>query len=273
MSNTVKWPNDAHGVVMLTFDFDAETLWISRDPKNLERPSILSQGTFGPKVGLPKILELFREMEVPGTFFVPGWTAEKHTRAVASLLEAGHEVGHHGYLHKWIDVDDPGSEIEEMDRGLAALEKTVGVRPKGYRPPAAITSKQTMRLIQDRGFLYSSSMLDSINPYRHVLEDGSAGPIELPFQWNLDDSALALYSIQIPRAIFPSGHILQLWKEEFDAVYEWRALFNIVLHPQIIGRPARLAMLRQFIEYMRSFSKVWFATGTKVANAWAELNE
>lgn len=263
--NTMIWPGGAKCAVMISFDFDAETLWMARNPDAEKFPAMLSQGTYGVAVGIPKLLDLLREMGVPATFFVPGWTAEHHPGRVADILEAGHEVGHHGYLHKWIDPDDPEGEVEEMDRGLAALQASVGHRPTGYRPPAAVISPRTVGLVHERGFLYLSAMLDRINPYRHVLADGSKGPVEIPFQWNLDDSAIALYSLQTPRPIFPSSHILAVWKEEFEALYEWGALCDIVLHPQIIGRPARLKLLRRFIEFMQGHPDVWFATGTEIA--------
>lgn len=199
---------------------------------------------------------------------MPGWTAENHTGAVESILAAGHEVGHHGYAHKWIDPEDPAGEIEEMDKGLEALKRTVGVVPKGYRAPAATSSNQTLQLVKDRGFLYTSGFLDDTFPYRHVMADGSDGPIELPFHWNLDDSAIALFLIDIQPAIFPNAHIFEVWKDEFDAHRDWGALINITLHPQISGRPGRLALMRQFIEYMQGFDDVWFATGTQVAEAF-----
>src|ERR1700759_1536637 len=91
----VKWPGGARVAVLLTFDFDAETLWTSRDPSNVDRPGTLSQGLYGAKVGVPSILQVLREMGgVPATFFVPGWTAEPHTDKVEAILKDSHEVGH-----------------------------------------------------------------------------------------------------------------------------------------------------------------------------------
>jgi hypothetical protein len=63
----VKWPNGARCAVMLTFDFDAETLWLSRDPDNARRSGFLSQGVYGAKTGVPKILELLRDERLTGT--------------------------------------------------------------------------------------------------------------------------------------------------------------------------------------------------------------
>lgn len=267
----VPWPNGARCAVMLTFDFDAETLWISRDAANIKRPGTLSQGVYGAKVGVPKILELLEETEIKGTFFVPGWTAEKHTARVEAILKGGHEVGHHGYLHEWIDPDFPDQEVEAMDKGLEALKRTVGVVPKGYRSPAGETSANIIRLLGERGFLYDSSMQDDINPYRHPLSDGTLGLIELPWHWSLDDAVYALFSIKNPRPIFPNDHILKVWQEEFREIYRWGGLFNLVMHPQVTGRPSRVAMLREFIAWLRRFPDVWFATGGEVAEAWATI--
>ncbi len=262
------WPDNQACAVMVTFDFDAESLWFSEDETARNKPSVLSQGGYGPRRGIYKLLEVLGDFEIPASFYVPGWTAENHTAAVEAILKAGHEVGHHGYAHKWIDPEDPDSEIEEMDRGLEALKRTVNVVPKGYRAPAASSSNQTLQLVKDRGFLYNSGFLDDVFPYRHLMPDGSKGPIELPFHWNLDDSAISLFLIESQPAIFPNSHIFEVWKDEFDAHYDWGALVNITLHPQISGRPSRLALLRRFLEYMRGFDKVWFATGTDVAEAF-----
>ena len=114
----IKWPNGARCAVMLTFDFDAETLWISRNPANINRPGILSQGKYGAQVGVPKILEVLRDFGIKATFFVPGWTAEKHTDKVEAILKDGHEVAHHGYLHEWITPDKPEEELASFERGL-----------------------------------------------------------------------------------------------------------------------------------------------------------
>ncbi|MES0884960.1 polysaccharide deacetylase family protein [Roseibium sp. SCP14] len=263
------WPDNARCAVMLTCDFDAESLWYSEDASAHRKPSILSQGAYGPKRGIYKLLDVFRDFEIPASFYVPGSTVENHTAAIEAVLKEGHEVGHHGHMHVWIDPEDPAKEIEEMDQGLAALKRCVGVVPKGYRAPAATSSDRTIQLVHDRGFLYNSGMLDDYVPYRHKLEDGTDGPIELPFHWQLDDSALSLYIIQEQSTILTNDHIFQVWKEEFDALYEWGGLVNFTLHPQISGRPARNMLLRRIVSYMREQQDVWFATGTQIAEAFA----
>jgi peptidoglycan/xylan/chitin deacetylase (PgdA/CDA1 family) len=269
----VNWPNGARVAVMLTFDFDAETLWMARDPENARRPGILSQGKYGAKVGVPKILETLEDAGVPATFFIPGWTVENHTGRCEMILKAGHEIGHHSYSHEWIALDDTAKEVEEMERGLHALKSRLGVVPKGYRSPAGETSENLIRLLDKHGFTYNSSLLDDINPYRHVMPDGRPGPIELPWHWSLDDAPYALFSIKGPRPIFPNSHLKEIFQAEFQEIHRWGGTYNLVMHPQVSGRPSRIALLREMIAWMREFPGVWFANCSQVAEAWATHHE
>src|SRR5208282_1073113 len=103
----VTWPNGARCAVALTFDVDAEANWIGKDPANINRPGTLSQGAYEGKVGVPSILGLLRDCgNLPATFFIPGWVAERHTAVLEQVLRYGHEVGHHGYSHKWVEPTD-----------------------------------------------------------------------------------------------------------------------------------------------------------------------
>ncbi|MBT5434335.1 MAG: polysaccharide deacetylase [Rhodospirillaceae bacterium] len=249
---------------MLSFDFDAETLWIGRDSANWKRPGVLSHGKYGANLGVPKILETLEDADVPATFFVPGWTAEHHTGRVEAIVERGHEIGHHSYLHEWIDPEDPEAEEEELDKGLEALKATVGVVPTGYRSPAGETSDNMVHLLSEKGFVYDSSMMDHINPYRHA-----SGLIELPWHWSLDDAIYSLFSIRNPRPVFANSQIKEIWQDEFCEIYAWGGLFDLVMHPQVTGRPSRVAMLREFIAWMQTFPGVWFATGNQICEAWA----
>src|SRR5262245_48970311 len=150
----VTWPGGAQCAVLLTFDVDAETNWLAKDPANANRPGTLSQGAYEGKVGVASILKVLRDMgQVPATFFVQGWVAERHRAAVEGAVEQGHEIGHHGYSHRWVEPTDPAGEIEEMDKGLEALQRMLGVRPLGYRSPAGETSPNLFRLLVERGFL------------------------------------------------------------------------------------------------------------------------
>lgn len=267
------WKNGAQAALALCFDFDAETLWLSRDPGNANRPGTLSQGTFGAKVGVPLILKLLRERGLKATFFIPGWVVEHHTAACEAILEAGHEIGHHGYLHEWVNPDQPEREAEILAKGLQAMEQVLGVRPIGYRSPAWETSANTLRLLVEQGFRYSSNFMDDLKPYRHQIDGKASNLVELPVAWVFDDAPFTLFSVKAPsRPMFPTSHILEVWREEFKGVYEYGGICTLTMHPQFIGRPARIALLGSFLDYVAEFQGVWTATCAQIADWWMENN-
>lgn len=264
----IKWPNGAKCAVCITLDFDAESLWLNQDPKNVDQIATLSLGLYGAKVAVPKILEFLREEELKATFFTPGWTVDNHTGRVEAILKDGHELAHHGYMHRWPNIDKPDEIVEELDKGLDAMKRHFGYRPKGHRPPASETNHIVLTELKKRGFLYTSACKDDINPYRHVLRDGSPGPIEIPQQPTLGDWGYGATHIKSPRPLFPREHVLSIWQDDFEMLREWGGLVMLVLHPQVTGRPMRMKILREFIAFTRKHDKVWYATAAEIAEVF-----
>ena len=262
------WPNNAQCAVALTFDFDAESLWLANNSRHHELPAVLSLGHYGARVGVPKILELLADEGIIATFFVPGWTAEKYPRQVGMIQNAGHEIAHHGYTHVAPDPADPALVEAELDKGIAVLEKVTGLRPSGYRPPDGVSSELSLRLLVERGLVYNSCFKDHFLPYRHQLADGSPGPVEIPEQPTLDDWAYGASSLSNPRPLFTKQHVLSIWQDEFAELHQWGAAVTLVMHPQVTGRAMRLATLRDFIAYTRTFERVWYATCSQIAAAF-----
>ncbi len=91
------WDAGKRCTVLLCFDFDAESLWIS---KNLTTPSVMSRGEYGDRVGVPRLLALLEKYSIKATFFVPAETARRHPDTVKAIHQQGHEIGHHGDIHE-----------------------------------------------------------------------------------------------------------------------------------------------------------------------------
>jgi peptidoglycan/xylan/chitin deacetylase (PgdA/CDA1 family) len=261
----VTWPDGKSCALALTFDFDAEELWIGNDPANADNPGVLALGHYGARVGVPKILELLDTEALPATFFVPGAVAERYPGHVNAILEAGHEVAHHGYSHIPADPLVPGLVEEQIDRGLEALNRVAAIAPLGYRAPDGVSSHLGQRILTERGFLYDSSLKDHFAPYRIMLEDGSPGPVEIPEQPTLDDWAFASTSPVGYRVLQSKSQVLGIWQDEFRELHSWGGSITLVMHPQITGRPMRLATLREFIAFSRTFDDVWYATCAEIA--------
>jgi peptidoglycan/xylan/chitin deacetylase (PgdA/CDA1 family) len=259
------WPEGCQSAATLTFDFDAEELWIGEDAVNASRPVVLSMGTYGAKVAIPEIIRILRSYGTPATFFVPGKVAERHREAVSQVLESGHELAIHGYTHRAPNQMSPEEEAEELDRTLTLL-RSFGAQPTGYRPPNFEISEHTLTLLEGRGLLYSSTFMDDIRPYRHYGRE----LIELPLQWILDDAPHFWFDPSTwVKKISTNKEVWEIWKAEIDAIHTMGGLSVITMHPQIIGRPGRLGLLRCLVEYLQSIPGLWLTTCENIATQFA----
>ena len=259
------WPAGKRCAVFNSFDVDSESAWINYDIKNVDRLVTLSFGGYEARVGIPKILEYLNSIELKSTFFIPGWVVDAHPRMCESIVKDGHEIGHHGYLHKRPEPADLEHDKEEIDKAFDSLKRVLGVKPVGYRAPSGENYDALLKHLRDRGILYSSSFRDDIRPYRHRMRDGSAGVIELPVNMSFDDWLYGLSNRFSPRPMFPKEHVLSIWNGELDQTREWGGLVTMVLHPQVTGRPMRLGIFRDFIARARGFGDVWLPTGAEIA--------
>lgn len=261
-----RWKDDAQCAVMLTFDVDAETLWLAGDMANLNKPGLLSQGTYGAQVGVPLILDVLRRHDLKATFFTPGWTAENHALILRGVHAMGHEIAHHGWIHEHTTTLTREQEESVLLQGIEALSAVTGTAPRGYRSPSWEFSVNSLDLLHQHGFLYSSNLMSHFIPWVHA----ESGLVELPVSWLLDDAPFFMFRAGSNRPISNAENALQAWSEEFQGIYRYGGLFNLTMHPQLIGRPGRLMMLERLIAYIKSFPDVWFATGSEVAEYWIE---
>jgi peptidoglycan/xylan/chitin deacetylase (PgdA/CDA1 family) len=256
-------PSNKRCAVAITFDFDAEEVWLAEDRANERRPGVLSQGTYGAKVAVPLILELLARHDLTATFFVPGRVAERHPQRVHEIVTAGHEIGLHGYTHRSPSDLLRDEEDDELSQTLSVL-RAFGTEPLGYRSPSWDFSAATLDLLAGHGLLYSSNMMDDIRPYRH-----DNGLIELPVQWLLDDAPHFWFDAQSSwdKKISTPSEVRELWETEFVALRRLGALCVLTLHPQFIGRPSRLEMLDGLLTLMASHDDVWIAPARDIAHA------
>ncbi|MBP1845539.1 peptidoglycan/xylan/chitin deacetylase (PgdA/CDA1 family) [Rhizobium petrolearium] len=267
------WPNGAQSALFIGFDVDAETAWIGNNPSNVDRMVTTSHGGYDARVGIAKILQLMDELSLKATFFTPGWTALAHQAACEGILKGGHEIGHHGYLHKMPDRERLDETFEEIDRGFDALKTALGVRPVGYRAPSGENFPELLAYLAKSGVRYSSSFRDDILPYRHAGQGDQEGLVEIPVNFAFDDWNFGMSSRTSPRPIFGRDAVLSLWIDEFEATHAWGGVTTMVLHPQVSGRPMRWHLLRDFLLHARQKSDVWIATGQEITDHFEMLEE
>ncbi len=247
--------------VCLTFDFDALSVWLDHEPVT---PAMLQRGEYGARVGVPRLLERLEALDLPATFFIPGHTIESFPAECEAILGAGHEIAHHSYAHVDPSRQSPDEERSDMERALAALDR-LGVRPLGYRSPSADMSPATLPLLEEHSFHYDSSLMaDDFRPYRprigdkvtreQPLQRGREARLwELPMSFELDDWPHFQFAFGPSYRVGLSApsKVLEIWTEEFDWMHTHVAdgLLTVCMHPQVIARGHRIAMLERFVEH------------------------
>lgn len=265
-------------VVCLTFDFDALSVWLGGYA--VVTPAMLSRGEYGARVGVPRILDLLAAHDIPATFFVPGHTAESFPDSVESILQAGHELAHHSYGHHDPSTQTPDEERLSLERGLAVLGRFVGDPPIGYRSPSWDYSAATLSLLVEYGFLYDSSLFaDDFHPYHPRLGDqvGADEPLqmgdeadlwEFPVDFCLDDWPHFTFNFDPLRVgLSASSKVFEIWAGEFDYMigHEQSGVLTLTMHPQVIGRGHRMALLERVVQHVLSSGSAYFARMGDVA--------
>jgi peptidoglycan-N-acetylglucosamine deacetylase len=245
------WPDGAELCLSLTFDVDVETPYRFRFADAERRLSQLSEGRYGVRRGLPRVLDLLDEQGIRATFFVPGRTACDFADALGPVVARGHEVAHHGHDHADLSECDPDAAEGELVRGVEALERELGVRPLGYRAPCWTLTPETLELLFDHGFAYDSSLMEDDRPY--LLRDERRGGtlLEFPVHWSLDDFVYFGYGTAEGGRMAAPGAVMEVWMSEVRAAARERRHLSLTMHPECIGRPYRLEMLRALLDETR----------------------
>lgn len=266
IENPIPWPEGKRCAVAFSFDMDAETLlhlnFRESAPNRVALSSLLR---YDVKVAVPRLLALFRRYDMRQTFFVPGWCAETYPETVEKIVAAGHEIGHHGYLHKRPNQQSRDEEAQSLGLGIEALVRLTGRRPTGFRAPAFAFSQNTLELLQAEGFAYDASLMGDDQPY--LIGNDRGDLVELPSEYVLDDwmqyVCLGDFNYMLP--IASPQRAIEVFRAEFDAAWRHGGLWVSVWHPFVSGRLSRADAMAELIEYMQEKGGVWFAPLEEIA--------
>ena len=226
-------------IVFLSIDFDAdsaERLYYS------DKPVKLSKALFSIRKGIYRVLELLDMFDIKTTFFTPGWVIENYPDLVKEIMQRGHELGMHGYMHEKLDELSVEEERKIHEKAVQIIRSFQGF-VAGFRKPYWELSPSTLEIISSLGISYDSSLCSDDEPYFLNIKDRIL--VELPIYDTLDD--WLLFEIQYRS----SEEVFKIWRYEFDSALEMNLdYFPLIVHPACIGRASRIRMLRELIVYM-----------------------
>lgn len=251
---TPRWPEDARCIVLVTVDADGtgNEVGLGLDPAGVG-----SVGGYTARRGVPRLLEVFRRQRIPATFFVPGYDAEMQPDLVQSIVDAGHEVAAHGYLHESWELS-PEEEEPLLRKAHAILTEQAGRPPLGWRSPGGRKTSRTLAVLAELGYRYDSSDKDFDAPYPAIVAGHpSTEMVEIPnITSTLDDA----YMYRI--GMLTAGEMLDLWCQEFDALYHSSGYVILTCHARSgygSGLPARARTLERLIDFMKGYRGVHFS--------------
>jgi peptidoglycan/xylan/chitin deacetylase (PgdA/CDA1 family) len=260
IANPIPWPDGNRCAVALTWDVDADSglnyYYPNRADTLVATQSLVRYDSL---IAVPRLMRALRSLELKQTFFVPGWVIERYPQTVDLILENGHEVALHGYVHERSNELTAAQEQEVLGRALAAYERRINRRPRGWRAPAFAFSKSSLELLLAAGFEYDSSLMGNEIPY--MLQGKTDSLLELPTDWTFDDWPYYMHNRDFGYAmtVHAPQRAMESFRAEFEAAWEYGALWITVWHPFLSGRLSRLHAILELVAHMRERGGVWFA--------------
>ena len=259
-----------------------------------DSPCDISRGLFSGEVGGPRLLRLFEKYSLPSTWFVPGHSIETFPDLTRMIVDAGHEIGVHGYSHENPIAMTREQETAILDRSIDLIEKVSGHRPTGYVAPWWEFSPVTNEILLERGIKYDHSLMhrdfepyyvrvgdswkkiDYTQPAESWMEPLVRGAetdlVEIPANWYLDDLPPMMFIKAAPNShgFVNPRDIEQMWRDQFDWVYREmdQAVFTMTIHPDVSGRPQVLLMLERLIEHITSHDGVRWLNFDQIADSF-----
>ena len=236
---------------------------------------------YGSRAGLWRILRLFEDRKMPLTIFGVAMALQRHPEALSAFQELGHEIACHGL--RWISYQniDEATERAHMQEAIAIIEQMTGSKPQGWY--TGRDSPNTRKLLVEEGsFVYDADYYGDDLPFWQLVEHNNArgesqSSPHLIVPYTLDTNDMRFAAMQG----FNSGtQFFDYLKDAFDVLYaegdpeglNRPKMLSIGLHCRIIGRPARLASLARFLDYVQRHDKVWVTRRIDIAEHWRKIH-
>lgn len=266
-------------------DVDAVAGWLGSFGGE-DSPSDIQRGMFAGEIGIPRLVKLFDRSGITASWFVPGHSIETFPDQIKMVVDAGHELGAHGYSHESPASLTPKQEEDILAYSVELIEKVSGKRPRGYVAPWWEMSDATASLLQKYGFTYDHSQgLHDFTPFYarvgdrwtkidHTQEASTwMKPVERGHVIDLVEIGANWYLTDLPPMMFVkkaanSGgwvnprDVGQWWQDQFDWVYREQdyGVFCFTVHPDVAGRPQVLLMLERLIKHINGHEGISWMT-------------
>lgn len=279
------WPGDARLAVQFVLNYEegGENAILHGDPaseaflseiigaapfEGARHMSMESIYEYGSRAGVWRLLDLFRDRDVPLTLFAVAMAMQRHPAVIERALGDGHEIASHGY--RWINYHgmSVAEETAHFHRAIEIHTEICGERPLGWY--TGRTSENTRQIVaEEGGFLYDADDYSDDLPFWSTQTDSP----HLIVPYTLDTNDMRFATAQ---GFHTGDQFAAYLIDAFDTLYAEgeRApkMMSVGLHCRLIGRPARFAGLKKFLDHVQKHDRVWLARRIDIARHWRKMH-
>ena len=223
---------------------------------------------YGIRVGLWRIAEVLDAAGVRATVALNAKVCDVFPKAVEEMKRRGWEFMGHGITNSWNLANVPlGEEREVIQTTLRTIEQATGKRPRGWLGPGLTETFNTLDLLAEEGVMYVGDWNSDDQPFPMKVKKGKL--FAVPYGMDINDMSL------INRLGYTGEQYLQALTDQFDTLYadsqKTARIMGIPLHPFLTGQPWRTPYLKKAIAHFHKHDRVWFATGSEIAEAYQQI--
>lgn len=264
------WPNKARLVISVSMQFET-----GGQPEGAESPfsgNPLPKGypdlpadswyRYGAKEGIYRMLDLWKKYDIKVTSHVVGTAAVKYPELAKAIADGGHEIAAHGIAwdNQW--NKSYADELQFVQQGVDTVAAITGQRAVGYNCNWLRRSPNTLKVLQELGFLYHIDDLSRDEPFLTMVSGRKF--VVIPYTLRNNDI------VQVAGNHWSPDQFLSQLKHEFDQLYAEgatrRRMMSISFHDRIGGSPAMVHAMEAFIQYAREKSGVVFMRKDAIAS-------
>lgn len=111
----------------------------------------------------PKVLDVLKQHNVPATFFVLGSRVERHPLIAQRIVNEGHVIANHTWIHPNLTKIPSSGLISEMNQTEEIIKNVTGKRTALMRPPYGGVNQEALEELKNLDYKVINWSIDSVD--------------------------------------------------------------------------------------------------------------
>ncbi len=220
-----------------------------------------AQRDYGARIGIFRIMEVLARHGVPGSATLNSEVCDDYPEIIEDWTAHGWELlGHNNTNARLLNAIPPDREREVVLSTFDRIEKSTGVRPKGWLGSGLQETWNTLDYLIEAGCEYVCDWCNDDQPY--LMNVGGKRLVSLPYSLEINDLPFVMRGRGSPDEWEAAV------RRTFDVLYREGAesgrVMAIPLHPFVTGVPHRIDALDRALRYICGHEGVWRAKGSEI---------